>query len=157
MTYLVLALLIAITLGPSFLIARVQARAIKEWYPSLKKPRWNPPNWIFGPVWTVLYLSMAVAMWLVWQAEPANRLAWQLFLGQLLLNHSWSPIFFVWRRLGAALIVLLGLWLSVLATTVYFFTISVQAGQLMLPYLAWVSFAGLLNYRIWRDNPQERS
>lgn len=125
------------------------------WYAELRKPVWNPPNWIFGPVWTVLYLLMAVAAWLVWRRGgfAAQRLPLTLFLVQLAFNAAWTPCFFGARNPALAFADIVLLWLSLLATLVTFFRVQAGAGWLLVPYLAWVSFAALLNFTLWRMNP----
>ena len=148
-----LAIIIFITLGPCLLIAPLTTPSIDGWYAKLQKPAWNPPGWLFGPVWTVLYLGMAVAMWLVWKAAPeASVLPLRLYGIQLLLNHLWSPVFFLLKKPGAAFAVIVTMWLAIAATTACFALRVPLAAQLMLPYLGWVSFAAILNYRIWQDN-----
>lgn len=125
-----------------------------EWYAGLRKPSWNPPNWIFGPVWTVLYATMAVAAWLVWKRGgfAGQRIALSLFLMQLLLNALWSPLFFGLRNTGLAFVDIVLLWLAVLATVVAFWRTRPLTGGLLVPYLAWVTFASVLNFAIWRLN-----
>ncbi len=126
-----------------------------EWYAALKKPSWNPPNWIFGPVWTALYTIMAVAAWLVWRRGgfAEQRMPLTLFLVQLLLNAFWSPLCFGAKNLGFALADILFLWLALTATVVAFYRTTRLAGALLLPYLAWVTFASALNFTLWRLNP----
>lgn len=126
-----------------------------DWYAQLQKPPWNPPGWIFGPVWTALYILMAVAAWLVWKRGgfKAQRAALSLFLLQLLFNALWSPLFFGLHNPGLALVDLLLLWGTLLATLVAFGKVSPTAGALLVPYLAWVTFAGALNWALWRLNP----
>jgi len=121
------------------------------WYRGLVKPPFNPPAWVFGPVWTLLYLMMAVAAWRVWplRPRPGGRLAVGLFLGQLALNAAWTPVFFGLHRIAAALGVLLALWAALGACVVAFLRLDRLAGQLLLPYWAWVSFAGILNASLW--------
>lgn len=127
---------------------------ISGWYQTIAKPSWNPPDYVFGPVWTTLFLLMAIAAWLVW--KPAGfrdaTLPLSLFVVQLVLNVLWSWIFFGMHQLGLAFAELMMLWLSILATTAAFFNRSPPAGWLFVPYLAWVSFAGVLNFTIWRLN-----
>ena len=125
------------------------------WYASLQKPAWNPPSWIFGPAWTLLYVMMAVAAWLVWREGGwrTQRLALGLFLLQWLLNALWTPLFFGWHRLGLAFAEIIILWLALTATVFSFWRVRRSAGLLLLPYLAWVSFAAALNFTIWRLNP----
>lgn len=126
-----------------------------DWYAHLQKPAWNPPNWVFGPVWTALYATMAVAAWLVWKRGgfARQRLPLSLFVAQLLLNALWSPLFFGLHHAGLAFADLSLLWLALLATTSAFWNAHSPAGALLLPYLAWVTFAGALNFTIWRLNP----
>jgi benzodiazapine receptor len=128
--------------------------AIESWYSTLRKPVWTPPNWIFGPVWSALYLTMAVAAWLVWRKAGLSgaRAALTLFGLQLLFNVGWSAIFFGVRMPGAAFAEIVVLCLLILATTAAFWPISRMAGGLMLPYLLWVMFASALNLAIWRLN-----
>ncbi|MGA2621845.1 MAG: TspO/MBR family protein [Thermoguttaceae bacterium] len=125
---------------------------IATWYAGLAKPSWNPPNWIFGPVWTVLYLSMAVAAWFVWWQGGLWQWALALFAVQLALNAAWSWLFFGFHMPGAAFFEVVALLVAIAATTVAFWPRSMAAGLLMLPYLAWVSFATVLNFTIWRLN-----
>jgi benzodiazapine receptor len=125
-----------------------------EWYASLKKPTWNPPAWIFGPVWTALYTTMAVAAWLVWRRGgwAAQRRSLLLFLTQLALNATWTPLFFGLHRPGLAFAEILLLWLAIAATLAAFCSVSRAAVWLLVPYLAWVSFAAVLNLSLWRLN-----
>jgi tryptophan-rich sensory protein len=130
-------------------------RAIPTWYKGLAKPSFNPPAWLFGPAWTVLYLMMAVAAWLVWKqglGAPGVKLALAAFLVQLVLNCLWSIVFFGLRSPLAGLVDIVAMWLAILATIVLFFRVSTPAGLLLLPYIAWVSFAALLNAAILRLN-----
>jgi translocator protein len=127
-----------------------------EWYAALAKPSWNPPAWLFGPVWSALYTMMAVAAWLVWKRGgfAAQRTPLALFLVQLALNAAWSPLFFGLQWPGVAFAEILLLWLAILATLVTFLRVNQVAGWLLAPYLAWVSFAAVLNFTLWRMNPQ---
>ena len=127
---------------------------IEGWYQTLEKPSWNPPAWVFGPVWTLLYLLMAIAAWVVWKPAgyKAAAMPLNLFGLQLLLNLAWSWIFFHYHQSGIAFLDIDLLWLSIVGTTVAFFRRSLLAGWLMVPYLAWVSFAAVLNFAIWRLN-----
>jgi benzodiazapine receptor len=128
--------------------------AIDVWYATLRKPVWTPPNWIFGPVWSTLYLAMAVAAWLVWRKAGLSgaKLALALFGVQLLFNVGWSAIFFGLRMPGPAFAEIVILWLLILATTAAFWPVWRVAGWLMVPYLLWVMFAAALNWAIWRLN-----
>ncbi len=126
-----------------------------SWYSTIQKPSYTPPSWVFGPVWTILYLLMGVAAFLVWQKgldHRAIRMALLWFLVQLVLNALWSPVFFGRHRIGLALLVLVLLWVAVAVTMHHFFRISRPAGWLLMPYLLWVSFAVFLNTSIWSLN-----
>jgi translocator protein len=125
-----------------------------EWYARLQKPVWNPPNWIFGPVWTALYTMMGIAAWLVWRRGgfDGQRVALSLFLLQLLFNSVWSPVFFGLRNPALAFLDIVLLWLALVATVIAFWKASPFAGGLLVPYLAWVTFASALNFAIWRLN-----
>jgi tryptophan-rich sensory protein len=122
------------------------------WYESLRKPSWNPPNWLFPIAWSLLYLMIAAAGWLVWR-EDGIGLALVVWAIQLVLNAGWSAVFFGLRRLGWAVVEAAALWLSILACIVLFAPISATAAWLMVPYLAWVSFAVVLTHAVWRRNP----
>jgi tryptophan-rich sensory protein len=131
------------------------ARGVQDWYPTLVKPSFNPPSWVFGPVWTLLYLMMGIAAFLVWQKgedrDPV-KIALVLFGLQLVLNGLWSVLFFGMQRPGVAFAEILLLWLAIAATMVSFWRLVPSAGLLMAPYLAWVSFAAVLNGSIWMLN-----
>lgn len=128
--------------------------SVDTWYPQLARPSWTPPDWVFAPVWTVLYLIMAVAAWLVWQRAgwPASRRPLALFLAQLALNTLWSVLFFGLRQPAWAFVENLVLGVAILATTVAFWRRSRVAGLLLVPYLAWVAFAAVLNFEFVRLN-----
>jgi len=125
------------------------------WYSTIVKPSWNPPSWLFGPVWSLLYVMMAVAAWLVWceGGWKLQRRALGFFLVQLLLNALWTPLFFGLHEPGMAFAEIVALWLSLFATVTLFWREKKVAGFLLLPYLVWVTFAAVLNYSIWRLNP----
>lgn len=129
--------------------------SMRSWYRELRKPSWAPPGWVFGPVWTLLYMMMGVAMALVlrigWR-DPRVRRATGLFAGQLGLNALWTPIFFGLRAPGLALLELIGLWTMVAATLLRFYRLRPLAGLLLVPYLIWTTFAGALNAAIWWMN-----
>lgn len=152
--WLMLAVFLAACLGAGGLGAWWSRDALMSWYPTLRKPPWNPPNWIFGPVWTALYLSMAVAAWTVWQRRDRASVGWPLglFGVQLLLNAVWSPLFFNLRSTGLALVDIVLLWTTIAATILAFRRVSATAAVLMVPYLAWVTFASALNAAIWSLN-----
>lgn len=125
-----------------------------EWFASLNRPGFAPPNWLFGPVWTVLYLMIAVSGWMVWKSPAAvsKTAAFMAFVFQLLLNAAWSAIFFGLHNPGWALVEIGFLWLAILWTIVLFRRHSRTASMLLVPYLAWVSFAAVLNYGFWSLN-----
>jgi translocator protein len=122
-----------------------------SWYAGLNKPSWNPPAWIFGPAWTLLYTLMAVAAWLVWKRAGFTR-PLALYFVQLVLNAAWTPIFFGAHELGWALIEIIALWIAIALTQISFFRVNRAAGWLLAPYLAWVTFATALNYTLWQMN-----
>ena len=124
-----------------------------KWYRGLAKPPWCPPDWLFAPVWSVLYLSIAVSGWLVWRAAGVDGVpALAIFGVQLVLNGLWSAVFFGLRRPGWALVEILCLWIGIVATVIVFHPIDRGAGYVLVPYLLWVSFAMGLNFRIWQLN-----
>lgn len=123
------------------------------WYAGLVKPVLNPPAWVFGPVWTALYLLMGISLWLVWKSNSKDRkMAISLFVAQLALNAIWSPIFFGTHSVGNALAIIVLLWAAIILTILIFKKISKPAAWLLVPYLLWVSFATYLNYAIWALN-----
>lgn len=135
------------------------AQSVETWYPTLEKPSWRPPNAAFGPVWTVLYTLMGVSAWLVWKREPSvettpaqRSSALVVWVVQLLLNAAWSAVFFGARSPGGGLAVISLLVPSIAATAALSGRVSKPAGLLLLPYLAWTSFAAALNARIWQLN-----
>lgn len=122
------------------------ASAVNGWYASLLKPSWNPPNWIFGPVWTILYLLMGAAFALVWnETAKSSKRALLLFVVQFVLNLLWSPLFFALARIDLALIEILVLWVFILLSIFSFYKVNRLAAWLLLPYFLWVSFASVLN------------
>ncbi len=125
--------------------------SIQTWYVTLKKPVFAPPNWLFAPVWTILYLLMGIAAYLIWRRgfdQPQVKTALSLFAVQLILNALWSPVFFGLRSLLAGFIVIVILWIAILLTIIRFSKLSTIAGVLMIPYLLWVSFATIINYSL---------
>lgn len=129
-----------------------------DWYARLEKPFWQPPKWLFAPVWSLLYVMIAVSGWLVWLDHGFDEagVALGVYFLQLLLNAIWTPIFFGLHRTGWALIDILLLWLSIAATILLFLPLQALAAWLLIPYLAWVSFALTLNAAIWRLNGPRR-
>lgn len=125
-----------------------------DWYERLVKPTWRPPNRLFAPVWTVLYFTIAISGWLVWReagfAGAALPLA--IYALQLVLNAAWTPLFFGLHRPELGFIDIVLIWLSIIATMALFFPIDAVAALLLLPYLAWITFAAALNFAVWRLN-----
>lgn len=151
---LALVLFIGLCLGIGALGAAVTATSLTSWYPTLVKPSFNPPNSVFGPVWTALYVLMAIAAWRVWRSTDRDTARGPLavFALQLAVNLGWSLAFFGLRDIGLAVAVILALDLLVLATALMFRRIDRLAALLLLPYLAWIAFATALNIAIWRLN-----
>ncbi len=147
--WFVLAGFIILCLGVGVVSGVMTAGAMVDWYPSLNKPTFNPPSWIFAPVWTLLYIMMAVAAWRVWLAGPSSKPALNLFFIQLVLNFLWAIFFFGLHSPALALIDIIAMWIIIALTTRAFFKIARPAGWLLVPYLAWVSFAVVLNANIW--------
>jgi len=125
-----------------------------EWYERLKKPSWRPPNRLFAPMWTILYVMIAVAGWLIWrEASFAGAgLALAMYALQLILNAAWTPLFFGLHRPDLGFVDIVLVWVSIIATIVLFYPIHVGAALLLVPYLAWVTFATALNFTVWRLN-----
>jgi translocator protein len=142
---------LVVCLGVGGFSGFLTADAIQNYYLALNKPSWNPPNWIFGPVWTTLYIMMGVAVGIVWQ-KSSNKKAITLFGIQLLLNFFWSLIFFKWQSPRFALIEIILMLTAIFLTIISFKKINTTAAYLMVPYACWVSFATFLNFTIWRLN-----
>ncbi|MGV8879311.1 MAG: TspO/MBR family protein [Sphingobacteriaceae bacterium] len=149
---LVLCISIPVALGAITGIGT--ASGVDTWFKTLNKPSFNPPNSVFAPVWTVLYMLMGISLYLVWQSPEgkARRKALNIFVIQLLLNFSWSFIFFYFRQTGWALTEIVVLWCCIIAMIMLFYRVSKKAAVLQIPYLLWVSFAMALNAAIWRLN-----
>ncbi len=150
----VLGLFLAVCFAVAGLSAAFTTSSVRDWYPTIQKPSWNPPAWLFGPVWTILYFMMAIAAWLVWRKREfacVNR-SLALFVFQLILNAAWSPLFFGLKNPMAGLLDIIPLWAAILATLISFWKISPAAGVLLAPYWLWVSFATALNFAIWKLN-----
>jgi len=150
-------LLVSLTvcLGASGIGALFTSQSVDGWYGMLQKPIFTPPNWVFGPVWTTLYIMMGVALYIVWDKHYPGKqktLAYFLFAVQLLINIGWSAVFFGLHSISGAMFIIIGLWAAIAATIQKFREISTIAAWLLLPYLLWVSFAGLLNYAFWHLN-----
>lgn len=149
-----LGLAIGITEGSGIVGSIFTTPEIKTWYPTLVKPSFNPPNYLFGPVWTILFVLMGIALYLMWQVKNGKNKdeALKIFWLQLGLNVAWSLFFFGLHNPFLAFIDILGLWLAIFVSIKKFIRVSSTAAYLLLPYLAWVSFAALLNFAIVRLN-----
>lgn len=147
-----LVISVALPLALGGLSGYATARGVSNWYPTLVKPSFNPPAWLFGPVWTVLYIMMGVAAFLVWRRGldvDGVRIALTIFVVQLALNGIWSILFFGMQEPGWALAEIILLWIAIGTTILLFWRVAPAAGALLLPYLAWVSFATVLNASLW--------
>ena len=136
-------------------VGAVASARANTFYQQLVRPEWAPPAWVFGPVWSVLYLLMAIAAWVVWRqcGFRESGVALWLFIAQLTANAVWSWLFFSWHTGAWAFYDILILWVLLLCTVVSFWRLQSLAGALLLPYLAWVTFAAALCFAIWRMNP----
>lgn len=136
-------------------IGAVASASAGDFYAELTRPAWAPPAWLFGPVWTVLYALMGLSAWLVWRTCDLRQAlsAYVVFLTQLSANALWSWVFFSWHQGAMAFVEILILWGLIMATIVAFWRLHVTAALLMLPYLAWVTFAAVLNFSLWQLNP----
>ena len=152
LTGVLISILIALAAG--FIGNLLGMDAVVHWYSTLDKPSWNPPNWLFGPVWTLLYVLMGTAAYLVWEKtkDSARRSVLVIYGVQLVLNAAWSIIFFTFKQPALAFGEIILLWIAIVATIIVFWRIRPLAGVLLLPYLAWVSFASALNLSIWLLN-----
>ncbi len=147
---LVLSLIICLSAG--FIGSIFTRQSVSTWYPTINKPSFNPPNWIFSPVWTTLFILMGIALFLVWQkglSEKTNRFAFIIFIIQLIFNMVWSLAFFGLKSPFLGFLVIIVLLLLILLTIMKFFKVSKVAGWLLIPYILWVSFATVLNFSIW--------
>jgi tryptophan-rich sensory protein len=142
-------------------VGAVASLNAREFYALLTKPAWAPPGWLFGPVWSALYLLMGIAAWLVWRARPATeggaaivrRRGLQLYVIQLALNALWTWLFFAWRQGAWAFAEIVLLWLIIVLTVRQFARVHAAAAWLLAPYIAWVSFATALTWAVWNGNP----
>lgn len=151
---LVLLALVAACLAVGAIGGAVTSSSVGTWYQQLRKPSFNPPDWVFAPVWTTLYIAMAVAAWRVWRERGLQgaRFELSLFAAQLALNLGWSILFFGLRQIGGALVEIVLLLAAIVATAVAFRRIDGIAALLLVPYVAWVAFATLLTAALWRLN-----
>ncbi|XP_026316617.1 translocator protein isoform X2 [Hyposmocoma kahamanoa] len=127
----------------------------KAWYQTIKKPSWNPPNWVFGPAWTVLYTGMGYASYMIYKDCDESVLPLALYGGQLVLNWTWTPVFFRFHRIGLALLHIGAIDVAATVCAISFASVNSHAAYLMVPYLAWLGFATCLNYKIWTLNKDE--
>jgi len=142
---------IVICQGAGLIGSIFTSQSVSTWYLTLQKPSFNPPGWVFGPVWTLLFLLMGIALYLVWNAKTTGKtknMAYLFFGIQYVLNIAWSYFFFYLQNPLAGFIEILILWLFILLTIIYFYKISKPAAYLLIPYLLWVSFAAFLNYNL---------
>ncbi|MFC4232685.1 TspO/MBR family protein [Parasediminibacterium paludis] len=145
---------IALTVGLGAASGYVTVREIPTWYATLNKPSFNPPNYLFGPVWTILYILMGISVYLIWKLPPSphRKKAINLYLLQFVLNLAWSIIFFNQHQIFLALIEIIVMWFGILLTIFAFSKFSKLAAWLLVPYISWVSFAIILNTAIWLLN-----
>jgi benzodiazapine receptor len=138
---------LALPLGLGAIAGLFTAEAVPEWYETLNRPSFNPPNWLFGPVWTILYILLGISLFLIWKqsASKERNLAIFVFLLQQALNFGWSFIFFYFNMIGLALIEIILLWISIIIMLVLFYKIKPMAAYINIPYLIWVTFATILN------------
>lgn len=153
----ILRLVIAIVIceGAGVVGSLFTTPSIQTWYATLTKPSFSPPNWLFAPVWTLLFLLMGISAYIIWSKglnADEVKIALVIFGIQLLLNIFWSILFFGYHAPMAAFVEIIFLWLSILATIIYFLPISALAAWLLTPYILWVSFASILNFYLWRLN-----
>jgi tryptophan-rich sensory protein len=139
---------IAIPLIAGFIGSLFTTKSIPNWYATIQKPAFNPPNWIFGPVWTTLFIMMGIALYLVWTSGKLNNSALWIFGIQLGLNALWSILFFGLHSPLWAFVDIIALWFAILATIISFYSVSATASYLLVPYILWVSFATILNWKI---------
>lgn len=152
---LLLVISIIICLAAGFIGSLFTTTGPDSWYSNINKPSFNPPGWIFGPVWTLLYILMGISLYLVWQkgiADPHVKIALLIFAVQLVLNIMWSILFFGMQSPMLALIEIVLLWVFILLTITHFYPISRTAAYLLIPYILWVSFAAILNFSIFMLN-----
>jgi translocator protein len=142
-----LVISVLLPLGLGAIAGMFTAQAVPEWYASLNKPSFSPPNWIFGPVWTSLYILLGISFFLIWKQDAGKlrNLAILVFMMQLVLNFGWSFIFFYFNLIGFALIEIVVLWMSIVLMIILFYQIKPLAAYLNIPYLVWVTFASILN------------
>ena len=145
--------LLALCLAVGYVGSLVTAEQVREWYPTLTKPTWTPPNWLFGPMWTTLYVLMAIAGWLVMRDDGVTQgRATGLWWMQIVLNAAWSPIFFGMHQIAVAAVVIIALWITLALFIRASWRTHRAAAWLFVPYIAWITLASALNVAIWRLN-----
>ena len=153
--YLKIIIAVALCMGLGFLSGMSTTEAITGWYATVNKPPFNPPNWIFAPVWTILYIMMGVAVAMIWDLgweRKEVKVAVGLFIFQFIINLIWSPAFFGLEKPLIALFIIIILWILIVICIQQFKKLKPLAGNLLIPYLLWVSFATVLNFSIWYLN-----
>ena len=138
---------LALTLGTGAIAGIFTASAVPEWYAALNRPSFSPPNWLFGPVWTILYILLGISLFLIWNldASKARNIAILFFIIQLALNFCWSFIFFYSKMIGFALVEIVVLWIMIIIMLILFYRIKPMAAYINIPYILWVTFASILN------------
>ena len=138
---------LALTLGTGAIAGIFTASAVPEWYAALNRPSFSPPNWLFGPVWTILYILLGISLFLIWNldASKARNMAILFFIIQLALNFCWSFIFFYSKMIGFALVEIVVLWIMIIIMLILFYRIKPMAAYINIPYILWVTFASILN------------
>jgi len=138
---------LALTLGTGAIAGIFTASAVPEWYAALNRPSFSPPNWLFGPVWTILYILLGISLFLIWNldASKARNMAILFFVMQLIFNFCWSFIFFYSKMIGFALVEIVVLWIMIIIMMILFYRIKPMAAYINIPYILWVTFASILN------------
>jgi len=146
-TFFKLAVSLALPLAVGAVAGLFTAKAVPEWYATLNRPSFNPPNWLFGPVWTALYILLGISLFLIWRLDSGKerKLAILAFLFQLVLNFGWSFLFFYFKMIGFALVEIVTLWFAIVSMLYLFYKIKPMAAYINIPYFLWVTFAGILN------------
>jgi translocator protein len=148
---LIISILIPLALGG--IAGYATSQNIPTWYVTLNKPFFTPPNYLFGPIWTSLFIMMGIACYLIWKSQHENKSkALTIYVIQLTLNFSWSFVFFQFHQLALAFAVIICMWLSILTTILFFRKINKVAAWLLIPYILWVSYASALNFAVWQMN-----
>lgn len=145
---------LALPLAVGAIAGHFTAMAIPDWYATLNRPSFNPPNWLFGPVWTTLYILMGISIFMVWSLAPGKErnMALIAFVAQLALNFAWSFLFFYFKTPGFALVEIIALWMSIIFMLILFYKVKPIAAYINFPYLLWVSFATVLNAAYYKLN-----